>query len=69
MFIGHYKGVKTSTEFYSEERDTLNFPTQVVYKNERFLLNRTIQTSSTTQRQRVFDNAKEYNIEYNVKID
>jgi len=69
MFIGHYKSVKTSTEFYSEERNALNFPTQVIYKNERFLLNRTIQISSPTQRQKVFDNAKDYNIEYDVKID
>lgn len=69
MFIGHYKAVKVSSEFYSEQRADLNFPTQVLYNNERYLLNRTIQVSSKTQYKNILDTAKKSNIQFDVKID
>jgi hypothetical protein len=69
LFIGHYKGVNSSIEFYSEQRKDLNFPTQVLYKKERYLLNKTIQISSDSQGKNIVSMAKKMNIEYDVKID
>lgn len=69
MFIGHYRGVSSSTEFYSEQRENLNFPTQVLYKKERYLLNKTIQISSESQRKNIIAAAIKMNIEHDVKID
>lgn len=69
MFIGHYKCVKSALEFYSVQRDNLNFPTQVVYKNERYLLFKSIQISSKKQYERVISTAKQFNIDTDVEID
>lgn len=69
MFIGYYKGVKTSMEFYSEKRKDLNFPTQVVFDGERFLLNKTIQVGSKSQYEKIVETAKGYGIKYDIKID
>jgi hypothetical protein len=69
MFIAHYKNTKSSKEFYSDTRDNLNFPTQVVYKGERYLLNRTIQVSSQNQFKRILSTVENQGVEYNVKID
>jgi hypothetical protein len=46
MFIGYYKSVASSKEFYSSKRSDLNFPIQVEYEGDRYLLNKTIQVSS-----------------------
>ena len=46
MFIGYYKSVSSSKEFYSAKREDLNFPMQVEYKGDRYLLNKTIQVSN-----------------------
>lgn len=67
MFIGYYKAVDSSGEFYSEKRKDLNFPTQVEYNGIRFLLNKTIQISPTTEKN-IIATAKRFDIEYNVKI-
>lgn len=69
MFIGYYKGVQSSKEFYSEKKDNLNFPTQVVLDGERCLLVKTIQISSKNQYKMLVDSAKKYNIKYDVKLD
>lgn len=69
MFIGHYKGVSNGKEFYSESRDDLNFPMQVVYQKDRYLLNKTIQVTSQAQMKRVRKMSKDMHIEYDVKID
>lgn len=68
MFIGYYKSVNSSNEFYSEKKEDLNFPTQVEYKGIRYLLNKTIQVSSTTEKN-VVETAKRLGIEFNVKIN
>lgn len=69
MFIGHYKAVNSSGEFYSEFRSTIDFPTQVVFNGERFLLYKTIQVTSKKQQERIIASAKNLNISYNVEID
>lgn len=69
MFIGHYKGVQSSKEFYSEKQDNLNFPTQVVLDGERYLLVKTIQISSKNQYKTLVDSAKKFSIKYDVKLD
>ena len=69
MFIGYYKSVNSNKDFYSETRSNLDFPTQVVYKNERFLLNKTIQLYSDSQLKKVIDSAKKNLVEHDVKID
>jgi len=68
MFIGYYKSVNSSNEFYSEIKKDLNFPTQVEYKGIRYLLNKTIQVSSTTEK-KVIETAQRLGIEFNVKIN
>lgn len=69
MFIGYYKGVQSSREFYSEERNDLNFPTQVSLDGERYLLNKTIQISSKSQYNRLISSASGFGIKTKVKID
>jgi hypothetical protein len=68
MFIGHYKSVNTSEEFYSTEREDLNFPTQVEYKSNKYLLTKTIQISSSLKKN-LAESAKRFNIDYDVKVD
>jgi hypothetical protein len=67
MFIGYYKSVNSSEEFYSEKKDDLNFPTQIEYKGIRYLLNKTIQISSSTEKH-VIETAKRLGVDFNVKI-
>lgn len=69
MFIGFYKSVNSKKEFYSTIREELNFPTQVEYKKERFLLSKTIQVSSLNHLKRIQESAKNYDIEFDVKLD
>lgn len=69
MFIGYYKSVGSSKEFYSEKRKDLNFPIQVEYKGDRYLLNKTIQISSKSHEKNIIDTAKKYGIEYDIRID
>jgi hypothetical protein len=68
MFIGHYRSVVSASEFYSSRKDELNFPTQVVYKNERYLLSKTIHIGSSKQYNRIIERAKNYSIDYDVDI-
>jgi len=68
MFIGHYKSLNTSEEFYSTEKEDLNFPTQVEYKNNKYLLTKTIQISSSLKKN-LTEVAKRFNIDYDVKVD
>ena len=48
-YTGHYKSVESPEEFFSEKRDTLDFPTQVTYKSKRYLLFTTLLVSTTKQ--------------------
>ena len=68
MFIAHYKSVNTSEEFYSTEKKDLNFPTQVEYKGNNYLLTKTIQISSSLKKN-LIEVAKRFNIDYDVKVD
>lgn len=68
MFIGHYKSVSKTEEFYSEKRDDLQFPTQVEYNGSRFLLVRTVQLSTKATEKRFYESVKENSIPYDVKI-
>lgn len=68
MFIAHYKSVNTSEEFYSTEKKDLNFPTQVEYKGNNYLLTKTIQISSSHMKNLV-EYAKRFDIDYDVKVD
>ncbi len=69
MFIGYYKSVGSSREFYSEKRKDLNFPVQVEYNGDRYLLNKTIQISGKTHEKNIIDTAKKYGIDYDIRID
>lgn len=69
MFIGHYKSVNSQSEFYSEQRETLDFPTQVVYNNERYSITRTIQVASKSQYKRIIKSADSYGIVHGIKVD
>jgi hypothetical protein len=68
-YTGHYKSVESPEEFFSEKRDTLDFPTQVTYKSKRYLLFTTLLVSTTKQEENIIEMAKSRNIEYGVKLD
>lgn len=68
MFIGYYKSVNSSKEFYSLKKEDLNFPMQVEYKGDRYLLGKTIQVTPSGEKN-LKETAKKYGIEYDVKID
>lgn len=69
MFIAHYKAVDKAKEFYSNRRNKLDFPTQVEYKNDKYLLASTYIVSSDGQEKMIKDMAIKLNIDYNVKLD
>lgn len=68
MFIAHYKSVASPEEFYSSERETLDFPTQVEYEGKRYLLNNTYQVSTKSQKQRLATYAEENQIDFGIDI-
>jgi len=68
MFIGYYKGVGQPKEFYSEKRESLDFPTQVELESLRYLLSYTIQITSSKQEESLRRMAKENGTRYDVKI-
>ena len=68
MYIANYKSVQTSEEFYSEKRDSLDFPTQVELSGQRYLLRATYLAGSLSQENNIIETAKRYNIRYNIKI-
>lgn len=69
MFIGYYKNIDLSKEFYSIKSESLNFPMQVVYKGDRYLLGKTIQIASKSHENNIKKTAERYGIEYDVRID
>lgn len=68
MFIGHYKGVTQPKEFYSEKQDSLEFPMQVELEGLRYLLNYTIQISTSKQEENLARMATTSGTKHNVKI-
>jgi hypothetical protein len=69
MFIGHYKAVNKTAEFYSVPRDDLQFPTQVIYGGERYLLGRTVQLATKATEKRFYASVKDADIPFDIKID
>jgi len=68
MYIGHYKAVNSTNEFFSEARTYLDFPTQVEYKKKRYSLIRTHIVSTEKQLKNLKSRAKELDIKFDVKI-
>ena len=69
MYIGHYKSVNSSEEFYSSIRENLDFPTQAEYKKCRYLLQVTYSVPSNSMEKRIIARAKELGIPTNIKVD
>lgn len=68
MFVAHYKSVNSPEEFYSEKRDSLDFPTQVELNRKKYLLNTTYQVNSESRYNQLIEMAKKNNIQYNIKV-
>jgi len=68
MFVGHYKCVNSPKEFYSEKRNTLDFPMQVELEGERYLLSSSIQISNSKQYRGLKQTAEKNNVKYDVKL-
>jgi hypothetical protein len=69
MYIGHYKSVNSSQEFYSLLRENLDFPTQAEYNKSRYLLQVTYSVPSKSMEERIITRAKELGIPTGVKVD
>lgn len=69
MYVGHYKGVSTSDEFYAEEREALNFPTQVELEGQRYILYRTVYSGTPSQRSSLKETLDKHGIRHGIKID
>jgi hypothetical protein len=69
MYIGHYKSVNSSEEFYSSIRENLDFPTQAEYNKSRYLLQVTYSVPSNSMEKRIIARAKELGIPTNIKVD
>lgn len=68
MYIAHYKSVNSSKEFYTQQRESLDFPAQVQLSNERYTLYTTYIVSGHTAHQKIKDRAKELNIPFDIEI-
>ena len=68
MYIAHYKSVLTSEEFYSKKRESLDFPTQVEYAGQRYLLKSTHMVSSPSMEKNLISTAEKYGIKVNIEI-
>jgi hypothetical protein len=69
VYIGHYKSVNKSNELFSSKRDKLDFPMQIEYKGDLYLLTTTHMASSKSQENNITSMAKKHNIPFNIKID
>lgn len=69
MYIGHYKSVSSSSEFFSSKRKDLDFPTQVEYKGERYSITSTHIVSTKRQENNIKDRAKKLSIPFSIKLD
>jgi len=67
-FIALYKCVSTPEEFYSEIKNTIDYPTQVMYKSKNYTLVSTIIITSSKQEKRLIESAQERNIDCYVKL-
>lgn len=69
MYIGHYKSVNSSEEFYSLVRENLDFPIQAEYNKCRYLLQVTYSVPSKSLEKTIIARAKELGIPTNIKVD
>lgn len=69
MYIGYYKAVNKSKEFYSKKRINLDFPSQVEYMGEKYLLVTTHIATSKAQENNIEKRATELKIPYSIEID
>jgi hypothetical protein len=69
MYIGHYKSVNASKEFYSSVRDQLDFPTQAILDGERYLLLSTHFAATKSQKDNINSRASQLGIKTDVKVD
>lgn len=68
MYIGHYKSVNSANEFFSSKRKSLDFPTQIEYKGERYSLTATYIAVTKSQENNIKNRAKELGIPFSVKL-
>jgi hypothetical protein len=68
MFIGHYKSVSGSGEFYSSLSESLNLPMQIFHNGENYLLDKTYQIPSQKFMENIIRSAKNFGIDYNIQI-
>lgn len=68
MYVAHYKSTNSSNEFYSQKRETLDFPTQVVHNKKRYLLTNTYIVATPSQLKNVQTRAKELKIPYDIAV-
>lgn len=69
MYIAHYKSVLTSEEFYSENRSTLDFPSQVELDSQRYFLFRTLQVDTPSKNKRFTEMVENHGIRHGIKVD
>lgn len=69
MYIGHYKSVNSSQEFFSSVREGLDFPTQVEHKGDRYLLQTTYSAASISMQKRIATRADELGIPRDINVD
>jgi hypothetical protein len=67
-FIALYKCVSSPEEFYSEVRNTIDYPAQVMHRSKNYILVSTMILSSSKQEKRLISSAKEKNIDCYVKL-
>lgn len=68
MFVGHYKSVSSPEEFFSQQRDKLDFPTQVELNKKKYLLYTTYQVNSKSRYNQLVEMAQKNNILYDIKV-
>jgi hypothetical protein len=69
FFIAHYKAVNTANEFYSKKRSSLDFPTQLQYKSERYTLHSTYVIAGNLQENNIKLRLSEIGVTSEVDID
>jgi len=69
MYIGHYKAVASSNEFYAKGRTTLDYPTQIEFMKEKYSLYTTYILSGPKQEKNLKDRVTSLNIKVDIDID
>lgn len=69
MYIAHYKSVATSDEFYSENRETLDFPSQVELSSLRYYLFRTLQVDTPSKMKSFKEMVDNHGVRCGIKVD